>query len=88
MGRPIGRLLLKGRSTGMLAYEPLSQEEFYAESDQRYLEAFESMDTDSENVEQMLDDIVRDFPEEHTHLAAYRLWKTRAGEMGTRIRIA
>ena len=88
MGRPIGRLLLKGRSTGMLAYEPLSQEEFYAESYQRYLEAFEAMDTDSENVEQMLDDIVRDFPEEHTHLAAYHLWKTRAGEMGTRIRIA
>ena len=40
MGRPVGDLLLRGRSEPLRAFEPLSPEEYEAEATRAYLDAF------------------------------------------------
>lgn len=76
-----------GRSEDILAYELLPQEQFDLELNQRYLKAFEMIDSNPDQAAEILDSIVKEYPDEDTHLPAFHLRRLREGEIGTTIHI-
>ncbi len=87
LGRPVGRLLLKGRSEEMLAFEPLSREQYDSKMNQDYIKAFEMIDSNPDQAAEALNEIVEKNPGEDSHLPAFHLRRLREGETGTTIRI-
>ena len=78
--RPIGNLVLKGKSEGVETFEPLTEEQFQSEQVQRYLEAFEALKCGSESGVTDFVRLQRDFPDDP--LAAYHGNRVQAGETG------
>lgn len=71
----------------MLAFEPLSREQYDSKMNQDYIKAFEMIDSNPDQAAEALNEIVEKNPGEDSHLPAFHLRRLREGETGTTIRI-
>ncbi len=83
VGRPIGSLLLKGKTKPVATYEPLTKEFLASKNIQAYLQAFEVMQKEDLKAIELLQNINEDFPEDT--LASYHLGRLKSGKTGTTI---
>jgi adenylate cyclase len=82
-GRPIGDLILRGRSEALRAFEPLRREQYSALSTKSYLEAFNKLEVgDSDAIAAFAAHVGRN-PEDQ--LASFHLKRLLNGGIGTRI---
>jgi adenylate cyclase len=82
-GRPIGDLLLRGKTEAMRAFEPLRQEKFGSAATKSYLEAFAKLQSDDAAAMAAFAAHVGSYPEDQ--LASFHLKRLLNGEKGTRI---
>ncbi len=83
IGRPVGSLVLKGKTEAIEAYEPLTEESAASEQIAAYLRAFEALTSDDPNVEDAFESLLEDYPDDS--LAAFHLARLRRGERGPTI---
>ncbi len=81
--RPIGVLVLKGKTEGLQTFEPLSPEAAASANTAAYLEAFELMKNHDPAARQAFENLVEEYP--HDKLAAYHGKRLGAGEQGVTI---
>ncbi|MDJ0956495.1 MAG: adenylate/guanylate cyclase domain-containing protein [Arenicellales bacterium] len=79
-GRPIGKLVLKGRSSGLKTFEPLSEAEYHSPNVQAYLEAYDSMANKDPVAEEKFRELLEIYPNDS--LAQFHLDRLTAGETG------
>jgi adenylate cyclase len=82
-GRPIGDLMLRGKSEAMRAFEPLRREKFESAATKSYLEAFAKLQSDDAAAMAAFAAHVGSYPEDQ--LASFHLKRLLNGEKGTRI---
>lgn len=82
-GRPIGDLLLRGKTEAMRAFEPLHREKFESAATKSYLAAFGKLESDDSAAMAGFAAHVGIYPEDH--LASFHLKRLLNGEKGTRI---
>src|SRR6478735_6667176 len=82
-GRPIGDLLLRGKTEAMRAFEPLRREKFGSAATKSYLEAFAKLQSDDAAAMAAFAAHVGSYPEDQ--LASFHLKRLLNGEKGTRI---
>ena len=82
-GRPIGDLLLRGKTEMMRAFEPLRREKFGSAATKSYLEAFAKLRSDDAAAMAAFAAHVGSYPEDQ--LASFHLKRLLNGEKGTRI---
>jgi adenylate cyclase len=82
-GRPIGDLLLRGKSEAMRAFEPLRREKFESAATKSYLEAFAKLQSDDAAAMAAFAAHVGSYPDDR--LASFHLKRLLNGEKGTRI---
>jgi adenylate cyclase len=82
-GRPIGDLMLRGKSEAMRAFEPLRREKFESAATKSYLEAFAKLQSDDAAAMAAFVAYVGSHPEDQ--LASFHLKRLLNGEKGTRI---
>ncbi len=63
-GRPVGTLILKGKTKGIDAYEPLSEAELNSPRVQAYLDAFEKLKAGSDLAHGMFMKLQSDYPDD------------------------
>jgi adenylate cyclase len=78
--RPIGRLVLKGRSTGLMTFEPLSQEDFESPRVAAYQVSYEALASNDPGALEAFRDLYREYPDDP--LIEYHLNRLVAGETG------
>jgi class 3 adenylate cyclase len=81
--RPIGSLVLKGKTQPVEAFEPMVIEESDTVSRSAYLNAYEHMRSGKRNALSALEDLARRYPEDA--LTRFHAGRLAAGETGTRI---
>lgn len=86
IGRPIGDLVLRGRSETLRAYEPLTREAFDAPLTARYSEAFSKLSAEDPSVMPAFAALFGEQPGDA--LAGFHLRRLLNGEKGTRIKVA
>lgn len=84
-GRPIGNLVLKGKTEALEAFEPLAAEHFDVPSTRAYLDAYEKMRDADPAASKAFAAYVGEFGEDP--LATFHLRRLLAGENGTRIEL-
>ncbi len=84
-GRPIGDLLLRGKSGSLRAFEPLSAEQFNQPATKSYLEAFAKLEAGDAGALAAFAAYVGQHPDDH--LASYHLRRLLNGATGTRIQL-
>ena len=82
-GRPVGSLILKGRSDGLDVFEPLSMESAGSSGTQAYLCAYELLAQNAPSALDAFQKVVQDFPRDP--LARFHLQRLEAGESGVTI---
>ena len=82
-GRPIGDLMLRGKSEAMRAFEPLRREKFESAATKSYLEAFAKLQSDDVAAMAAFAAHVGSYSEDQ--LASFHLKRLLNGEKGTRI---
>jgi adenylate cyclase len=82
-GRPIGDLLLRGKSEVMRAFEPLRREKYGNAATKSYLDAFSKLQSDDAAAMAAFAAHVGSFPDDR--LASFHLKRLLNGEKGTRI---
>jgi adenylate cyclase len=82
-GRPIGDLLLRGKTETMRAFEPLRREKFESAATKSYLEAFSKLQSDDAAAMAAFAAHVGSYPGDR--LASFHLKRLLNGEKGTRI---
>src|SRR5690348_6586859 len=82
-GRPIGDLMLRGKSEAMRAFEPLRQEKFRSAATTSYLGAFAKLQSDDAAAMAAFAAHVGSYPEDQ--LGSFHLKRLLNGEKGTRI---
>ena len=82
-GRPVGTLILKGKSEGLDVFEPLTPERMRAAATRAYCAAFEKLETDNAGAKQAFAAIVGSHGEDP--LTIFHLVRLLAGETGVRI---
>lgn len=82
-GRPIGSLLLKGKSKPVATFEPLTEAQMNTDGIQSYLSAFEEMKKDAVAALTSFQTISANSPADT--LAAYHLKRLKSGKSGTTI---
>ena len=82
-GRPIGDLLLRGKSEAMRAFEPLRREKYESAATKSYLEAFAKLQSDDVAAVAAFAAHVGSYPDDR--LASFHLKRLLNGEKGTRI---
>ncbi|MGW9686720.1 adenylate/guanylate cyclase domain-containing protein [Flagellimonas sp. 2504JD1-5] len=82
-GRPIGSILLKGKSKPVATYEPLRANQMNTEHANDYSRAFDFMGKDTLKAISQLEKIVTNHPKDT--LAAYHLGRLKSGKSGTTI---
>jgi adenylate cyclase len=82
-GRPVGDLVLRGRSGPLRAFEPLSEELYDAPLTQAYMAAFLKLEADDPGAMPAFAALVG--LQAHDHLASYHLKRLLNGGSGTRI---
>ena len=85
VGRPVGDLVLRGRSETMRAYEPLSSEAFNSPSTKRYLDAFAKLSAGDSAAMPAFAALVGDHPMDA--LSEFHLRRLLNGERGARIEL-
>lgn len=85
-GRPIGKLILKGRSTGLMTYEPVTEEEHASKRIQDYLEAYACMAGDDAGALSAFKALSRSYPDDP--LVQFHLTRLESGECGEIITLA
>ncbi len=83
MGRPIGSLLLKGKTKPVATFEPLTADELNSDRITDYISAFNLMNDNSLEALKAFITIQEKYPKDT--LAAYHLKRLNAGESGTTI---
>ena len=84
-GRPVGELVLRGRSEALRAFEPLSDAEFKSPSTSRYSDAFAKLSADDPAVMPAFAALVGEQPNDP--LAGFHLRRLLNGAKGTRIQL-
>ena len=82
-GRPIGFLLLKGKTKPVATFEPVSNNEMNSERIKEYQNAFNSMETKPHKAISNFESFVNKYPEDL--LAKYHLSRLHSGQSGTTI---
>ena len=82
-GRPVGDLLLRGRSVALRAFEPLRSEQYDDASNKSYLEAFDKLEAGDAGAIAAFAAYVGKRPEDQ--LASFHLKRLLNGATGTRI---
>lgn len=82
-GRPIGALILKGRSQALDVFEPLSMESAGSPGIQAYLRAYELLAQNAPSALGAFQKVVQDYPDDP--LARFHLQRLEAGESGVTI---
>jgi adenylate cyclase len=82
-GRPVGDLLLRGRSEALRAFEPLRAEQYEDPSTNSYLEAFAKLEASDPGAIAAFAAHVGKRPDDQ--LASFHLKRLLNGEIGTRI---
>ncbi len=83
IGRPVGSLVLKGKSVGIDAYEPLSAEGAASSSTTAYLAAYDLLEREDPESESAFASLLEEYPEDP--LAKFHLNRLRNGETGTTV---
>lgn len=86
VGRPIGSLLLKGKTKPVNTYEPLTTEQMQSDRINDYISAFSLMDGNRLEALEILRNIVKKYPEDT--LASYHLGRLNSGKSGSKIVMA
>jgi adenylate cyclase len=86
IGRPIGDLVLRGRSETLKAYEPLTREAFSSPLTARYSDAFGRLSAEDPSVMPVFAALFGEQPDDP--LAGFHLRRLLNGEKGTRIEVA
>jgi adenylate cyclase len=86
IGRPVGDLVLRGRSETLRAYEPLTREIFSSPLTARYSAAFEKLSVEDPSVMPAFAALFGQQPDDP--LAGFHLRRLLNGEKGTRIEVA
>ena len=82
-GRPVGDLVLRGRTEAMRAFEPLQDEQFQANATKSYLDAFAKLEAGDPGAIAAFAAHVGRVPDDH--LASFHLKRLLNGGSGTRI---
>ena len=85
VGRPVGTLLLKGKSEPLKTYEPLTRERHAHRSTAAYLAAFKKLDAKDPTARQAFAALIGQYDEDP--LALFHLGRLIAGETGSEIEI-
>ncbi len=83
IGRPVGTLVLKGKTKGIEAFEPLTEAEAGSSAVAAYLAAFELLERRDPDADTAFAALAENYPDDP--LAAFHLKRLRAGETGTTI---
>jgi adenylate cyclase len=83
IGRPVGTLVLKGKTKGIAAFEPLTEAEAGSSAVAAYLEAFELLTHEDPAADKAFAALAENYPDDP--LAALHLKRLRAGETGATI---
>jgi adenylate cyclase len=83
LGRPVGDLLLRGRSEALRAFEPLSAEQYEDSSTKSYLEAFAKLEAGDPGAIAAFAAHVGKRPDDQ--LGSFHLKRLLNGATGTRI---
>jgi adenylate cyclase len=81
LGRPIGSLLLKGKTKPVTTFEPLTQTDMELESTGEYLKVYKEMEQKSDHALEALKNLVKKYPNDK--LAARHLQRYISGETGS-----
>lgn len=84
--RPIGRLVLKGRSSGLLTYEPLDRPEYESARVQAYLKAYQKLESTDAGAAAAFASLHQDYPDDP--LIELHRNRLAAGESGDTITLA
>lgn len=82
-GRPVGTLILKGKTTGLKVYEPLAPEQVGSSVVEAYNAAYEKLESDDPSAKQAFAAIVAKYGEDP--LAVFHLVRLLAGDSGITI---
>ncbi|TAN52299.1 MAG: adenylate/guanylate cyclase domain-containing protein [Methylococcaceae bacterium] len=80
-GRPMGRLIVKGKTQAVTAFEPLSEAQAQAESTQAYLEAYALMEAEAPAATAAFARLAEKHPDDP--LAVYHARRLAGGETGS-----
>jgi class 3 adenylate cyclase len=86
VGRPIGSLLLKGKTKPVNTYEPLSTEQMESDRVKDYVSAFSLMENNRLEALGIFENIIKKYPEDT--LASYHLGRLNSGKSGSKIVMA
>lgn len=82
-GRPIGRLVLKGRAAGLLTFEVLTRADYESQRVQAYLGAYEMLAAEKAGTVEMFTSLETEYPGDP--LVKFHLDRLRKGETGDTI---
>ncbi|MDS4073028.1 MAG: adenylate/guanylate cyclase domain-containing protein [Defluviicoccus sp.] len=85
-GRPIGALVLKGKTEAIETFEPLVDDLLHAPQTEAYLHAYRLLEAGDEQALAAFEAVCQDHPDDA--LAAFHLNRLKQGESGTRIVMA
>jgi adenylate cyclase len=80
VGRPVGTLVLKGKTKGIKTFEPLNQEEWESSRVEAYLKAFNAMADKNGDELSLFQAFIKKFPEDS--LGSFHIKRLKAGEKG------
>ncbi len=83
IGRPVGTLVMKGKSRGIETFEPLEKKEAEFPGTAAYLAAFRLLERKAPGTREAFTALVRDFPDDP--LAAFHLERLKHGETGVTV---
>jgi len=83
LGRPIGSLLLKGKTKPVATFEPLSSKKLYSQHINAYRFAFDRMEIDRAEAAVLFEKIVEEYPNDK--LALFHLRRLKSGKSGRTI---
>lgn len=83
VGRPIGSLVLKGKSQAVATHEPLTQKQADSGMVKDYLTAFQLLEDKASEVTRVFENLTKKYPKDA--LSAYHLSRLNAGETGRTI---
>ncbi len=78
--RPVAALVLKGKTEGVEAFEPVTEEEWNSPRVKDYIAAFEKMEAGAAGIQNMFEDLKEKYPDDP--LVDFHLKRFAAGEMG------
>jgi adenylate cyclase len=84
-GRPVGILLLQGKSQTLNAFEPLSSEQFSSPGTAAYLQAYQKLEAGDPGARQAFAALVGQSDDDY--LAMFHLGRLLAGESGVELEL-